>query len=151
MINPCHYYFGFTTLTTRYASQDIWCLAQARINWEGCARKGIRHKMVWMAEGCQLVRMGWQSIRIVGASACVIFILLQKILKMAYKDMTFGYHCVGAPTCLHKQEVGKPSWNAAQPCARAQSFVNDDLWADGLWKCWGFWVGTWNVDSLTAW
>ena len=25
--------------------------------------------------------------------------------------MTFGYHPVGTPTCLRKQEVGKPSWN----------------------------------------
>ena len=24
--------------------QHIWCLSQARINWEGFARKGIRHK-----------------------------------------------------------------------------------------------------------
>jgi len=23
---------------TRYASQHIWCLSQARINWEGCER-----------------------------------------------------------------------------------------------------------------
>ena len=30
-----------------------------------------------------MVGMGWQSIQIVGASACVIFILLQKIQKMA--------------------------------------------------------------------
>jgi len=30
-----------------------------------------------------IVWMGWQSIRIVGASACVIFILHQKIQKMA--------------------------------------------------------------------
>jgi len=30
--------------------------------------------------------MGWQSIWIVGASACVIFILLQKIQKMVNKD-----------------------------------------------------------------
>jgi len=29
---------------TEYASQHIWCLSQARINWEGCARKGIRRK-----------------------------------------------------------------------------------------------------------
>jgi len=28
---------------------------------------------------------------------------------MANKDATFGYHPVGAPICLHKQEVGKPS------------------------------------------
>ena len=55
-----------------------------------------------------------------------------------------------APTCLCKQEVGKPSWNAAQPCARVQGCVNDDLRADGLRKGWGFWVGTWNVDSLTS-
>jgi len=29
---------------TGYASQHIWCLSQAKINWEGCGRKGIRHK-----------------------------------------------------------------------------------------------------------
>ena len=80
----------------------------------------------------------------------VIFTLLQKIQKMANKDMTFGYHPVGTPTCLRKQEVGKPSWNAAQPCARAQGCVNDELRADGLRKGWHFRVGTWNVDSLTG-
>ena len=50
-----------------------------------------------------------------------------------------------APTCLHKQEVGKPSQNAAQLCGGAQGCVNDDLRADGLQKGWGFRVGTWNV------
>jgi len=94
--------------------------------------------------------MGWQSIWIVGASACVIFILHQKIQKMANKDTTFRYHTMVASTCLCKQEVGKPSQNAAQPCARAEGYVNDDLRADGLWKGRGFWVGTWNVDSLTG-
>jgi len=40
--------------------------------------------MVEMAEmGVPLVGMGWQSIHILGASTCVIFILLQKIQKMA--------------------------------------------------------------------
>ena len=29
---------------TRYASQHIWCMSQARINWEGCARKDIQRK-----------------------------------------------------------------------------------------------------------
>jgi len=29
---------------TKYASQHICCLSQARINWEGCARKGIWRK-----------------------------------------------------------------------------------------------------------
>jgi len=59
---------------------------------------------------------------------------------------------VGAPTCLRKQEVGKPSWNATQPCARVRVLgcVNDELRADGLRKGWGFWVSTWNVDSLTG-
>ena len=33
--------------------------------------------------------MGWQSIQTIGASACVIFILLQNILKMA--KCTFWY------------------------------------------------------------
>jgi len=31
-----------------------------------------------------------------------------------------------------------------------QGYVNDDLRADGLQKGWGFWVGTWNVNSLTG-
>jgi len=31
-------------MSTGYASQHIWCLSQAMINWEACARKGIRHK-----------------------------------------------------------------------------------------------------------
>ena len=37
-------------LAAGYASQHIRCLSQARINREGCVRKGIRHKMVGMAE-----------------------------------------------------------------------------------------------------
>jgi len=69
---------------------------------------------------------------------------------MANKDMTFGYHPMGDPTCLCKQEVGKPSWNITQPCARVQGYVNDDLRADRMRKGWGFWVSTWNVDSLTG-
>ena len=70
--------------------------------------------------------------------------------KIANKHMTFGYHPVGTPTCLHKQEVGKPSWNAVQPCTSMQGYANDDLRADGLQKGWGFRVSTWNVDSLTG-
>jgi len=57
---------------------------------------------------------------------------------------------MGTPTCLRKQEVGKPSRNAAQLRARVQCYVNGDLRADGLRKGWEFWVGTWNVDSLTG-
>jgi len=33
---------------------------------------------------------------------------------------------------------------------RVQGYVNDVLKADGLRKCWGFRVGTSNVDSLTG-
>ena len=37
-------------------------------------------------------------------SLCYLqFILHQKIHKMANKDTMFGYHPVGAPTCLCKQ------------------------------------------------
>jgi len=42
---------------------------------------------------------------------------------------------VGAPTCLRKQEVGKPSLNAAHPDAKAEGCVHDDPpRADKLWK-----------------
>jgi len=52
--------------------------------------------------------------------------------------------------CQCKQEVKKPSQNAAQPRAGVQSYVNDDLKADELWKGWGFWVGTWYSLTGTA-
>ena len=45
---------------------------------------------------------------------------------------------------------GKPSQNAAQLCAKAESCVHDYQRADKRWKCWGFWVGSWNVDSLAG-
>jgi len=69
---------------------------------------------------------------------------------MVAKSTIIGYHPVGAPTCLCKQEVGKPSQNAAKPCAKAEGCVHDDPKADKLWKGRGFWVGTWNIDSLTG-
>ena len=51
---------GLLNQATRYASQLIQCLSQARINWEGCSRKGIRRKNVGMMEaGAPIVRMGW--------------------------------------------------------------------------------------------
>jgi len=63
----------------------------------------------------------------------------------------FGFNPVGAPTCLRKQEVGKPSLNAAQPDPKAEGCVHDDpARADKLWKGWAFSVGTWNIDSLTG-
>jgi len=40
----------FESICTVYASQHIQCLSQARINWEGCARKGIRYKNRGMAD-----------------------------------------------------------------------------------------------------
>jgi len=40
--------------TTGYASQHIWCLSQARINWEGCSMKGVSRKNggmgMWVAD-----------------------------------------------------------------------------------------------------
>jgi len=55
--------------------------------------------------------------------------------------MIIGYHPVGGPTCLRKQEVGKPS-QKHNPVLRHR--------ADKLRKGWGFQVGSWNVDSLTG-
>jgi len=33
-------------------------------------------------------------------------------------------------------------------CSTTEDCVRDELRADKLWKGWGLWVGTWNVDSL---
>ena len=69
---------------------------------------------------------------------------------MAYNS-DIGLDPVGAPTCLHKQKVGKPSRNAAQPYAKAEGCVYEDpSRADELRKGWPLRVGTWNVDSLTG-
>jgi len=69
---------------------------------------------------------------------------------MVGKSTIIWYHPVSVPTCLHKREVGKPSQNAAQPCAKAEGCVHDDLSTDKLWKSLGFQVSTWNVDTLTG-
>jgi len=82
--------------------------------------------MVRMGEvGTPISLDGVSPIQTVGMSACVIFISHQKIQKMVNKDTISGYHTVGAPTCLCKQEVGKPSQNAVQSCAKAYGYIND--------------------------
>jgi len=54
---------------TGYAIQHIWCLFQARIEWEGCGRKGIWRKNGGMMEvGRWLVRMEWRP---TGLSVCL--------------------------------------------------------------------------------
>jgi len=54
--------------------------------------------------------------------------------KMMARNNIVGYHPVGDPTRLRKQEVGKPSLNAAQPHAKAEGSVHDDLRADKMRK-----------------
>ena len=127
------------------------CLSQARINWEGYAT-GRASGVIW-GLAALLVSVGVASTGTVGASASIIFSCstkIQKIFMMACNNI-FGFNPVGAPTCLRKQEVGKPSLNAAQPDAKADGCVHDDSpRADKLRKGWAFRVGTWNIDSLTA-
>jgi len=78
------------------------------------------------------------------------FLVFQKIFTMACNNI-FGFNPVGTPTCLRKQEVGKPSLNAAQPDAKAEGCVHDDpSRADKRQKGWSFRVGTWKIDSLTG-
>jgi len=61
---------------------------------------------------------------------------IKKIFMLACNNI-FGYDPVGAPTCLRKQEVRKPSLNTAQPYAKAEGCVHDDPpRADKLRKGW---------------
>jgi len=56
----CLQLFQTRNQATRYASQHIWCLFQARINWEGCSSKGIRRNNGGMMEvGHWLVQIEW--------------------------------------------------------------------------------------------
>ena len=98
--------------------------------------------------GHWLVRRGW---RLAGQS--VYLPLLSSLAPQNPEEGTWQNNDYwvsprGRPTFLCKQEVGKPSQNAAQPCAKAEGCVHDDLRADQLQKGWGFRIGTWNVDSL---
>ena len=71
---------------------------------------------------------GMAPIRTVGSSAFIIFpcsTKIQKIFMMAFSNI-FGFNPVGAATCLRKQQVEKPSLNAAQPDAKAEGCVHDD-------------------------
>jgi len=103
--------------------------------------------------GAPLVSVGVASTGTVGSSASIIFpcsIKIQKIFMMACNNI-FGFNSVGAPTCLRKQEVGKPSLNAAQPDAKAEGCGHDDRpRTDKLRIGWSFRAGTWNIDSLTG-
>jgi len=58
---------------TGYESQHICCLSQARINWKGCDRKGIRHKNGDDGGGSLISRDGVAPSHIVCVSAYVIF------------------------------------------------------------------------------
>ena len=89
------------------------------------------------------------STRTAGASASIITPGSTKNPKMMTYNTGYGYHPVGASTCLCKQEVGKPSLNAAQPNSKAESCVHDDP-PDKLRKGWPFTVDTWNINTLTG-
>jgi len=84
-------------------------------------------KMGGVGVGASLVRMGWRPLRLPVPLPPLSPPAPQKSRRMmAYNNIDFGYHPVGAPTCLRKQEVGKPSLNAAQPYAKAEGCVHDD-------------------------
>ena len=65
---------SYSYYSAGYASQHIWCLSQARIKWEGCCKKGIRHQKMPGDGGGSLIRPdGVTPSWMVGVSASVIF------------------------------------------------------------------------------
>jgi len=112
------------------------CLSQTRINWEGYAT-GRASGVIWGVGGLAalLVSVGVASTGSVGASASIIFSCstkIQKIFMMACNNI-FGFNPVGAPTCLRKQQVGKPSLNAVHPMLRQRAVFMMTL--PGLINC----------------
>ena len=55
-----------------------------------------------------------------------------------------------APPYANANRGWEPSLNAAQPHAKAEGCVHEDLRADKLRKGWSFRVGTCSIDSLTS-
>jgi len=71
---------------TGYASQHIWCLSQARINWEGCGRKGI--KKMGNERGGSLISLdGVAPSQIIGVSASDI-----SPCTIKYRRSFFSWH-----------------------------------------------------------
>jgi len=133
---------------TWYTSQHTWCLFQARINREGCDRKGIRYKNGRDDEDGGTNLDGWHTARLL-----MHLPLLSSPCTTKPRRWCAKYDCWFSPSgrlCLCKQEVGKPSQNAADICAKAEGCVHEHLKADKLRKGWGFRVSTWNVDSMTG-
>jgi len=84
--------FHIFNQATGYAIAHIWCLSQARINWEGCCRKGIRHKNGGMREvGRWLVWMEWRP---VGLS---VFLPLLSSLAPYSPEEDFFWHLLPPP------------------------------------------------------
>jgi len=67
----------------------------------------------WQRLGRQLARLGWQSIRTVGATVYLHVAPENTEDHEQRYDIWESPH--GTTICLCKQEVGKPSWNAVQP------------------------------------
>ena len=100
-------FFGWTPAV-------LWCC------WLG-GRKGIWPVKNMGSWGCGGVVSpdGVAPTRTAGASIITPASTKKSRRMMAYNNIDFGFNPVGAPTCLRKQEVGKPSLNAAQPYAKA--------------------------------
>ena len=66
-----------------------------------------------------LVRMGWRPLGLSEPLPPLSSPAPQNPeISMVTRTNIDGYHPVGAPTCLRKQQVGKPSLNAAKPMLR---------------------------------
>jgi len=113
------------------------CLSQARKNWEGCGRKGIRCKNEGDFGGGGAVSSdGVVPTRTVGFSASIIFPCsskIQKFFMMACNNI-FGFNHVGAPTCLRKnRRWGNPARMQQNPMLRQKAVYMMTL--PGLINC----------------
>jgi len=92
---------------TGYAGRHIWCLSQARIEWEDCSRKGIRRKkMVGDGGGSLISPDGVAPSRMVGVSASVIFPCTTKSRR---SFLLLPAHRAGPGKCVLD---GLPGWQA---------------------------------------
>jgi len=63
---------------TGYASQHIWCLSQARINWEGYARKGIWLKNVGDGRGGAPISLDGVAVHLDCWCVCLCYLYFSK-------------------------------------------------------------------------
>ena len=104
--------------------QTVFCFqCFDAVGWAVGRASGLQKTGGFVAVGAPLVRMVWRPPGLSVPLPPLSSPTPQKSRRMMACNNNCAYNPVGAPTCLRKQEVWKPSLNAAQPYSKAEGYL----------------------------